>query len=295
MPIRFVAILILLLSSFVLSQTPKEVEAEGLTGKLFRYEKFSSKFVIPRNVDVWVPEDYSPGKKYSVLYMHDGQNLFIPALSYTKIDWGVDETVSRLMREGKIRDTIVVGIWNTPLRVPEYMPQKAAKYASKEMLAKAPKGFVESLDSDDYLRFIVSELKPFIDRNYRTRKKRKHTFIMGSSMGGLISCYAISEYPKVFGGAGCVSTHFPAGEGIVIEYLKDNLPSPGKHKIYFDYGTEALDAQYEPYQKKMDAVMRERGWREGKNWITRKFVGADHSEKAWKARVHIPIEFFLGR
>ena len=114
-------------------------------------------------------------------------------------------------------------------------------------------------------------------------------------MGGLISCYAISEYPKVFGGAGCISTHFPAGEGVVIDYFKENLPSPKNHKIYFDYGTEALDAQYEPYQKKMDLVMKKRGWTRGKNWITRKFQGADHSERAWRKRIHIPLEFLLGK
>ena len=277
------------------TMSANEVKAEGLTGRLFRYESFKSRFVPPRNVDVWLPPDYTPGKLYAVLYMHDGQNVFIPELSYTKIDWGVDETVAKLLAEGKIVDTIVVGIWNTPNRFGEYMPQKAVRYASKATLEKVPKEMLESLDSDDYLRFLVEELKPFIDSAYPTSPNRADTFIMGSSMGGLISCYAISEYPKVFGGAGCISTHWPAGDGVVIDYLRENLPDPEDHRIYFDYGTETLDAKYEPYQRKMDKVMISKGYKEGGNWMTRKFEGADHSEKSWRARLGIPLTFLLGK
>ncbi|MDW8466083.1 MAG: alpha/beta hydrolase-fold protein [Chloroherpetonaceae bacterium] len=151
------------------------------------------------------------------------------------------------------------------------------------------------MQSDNYLRFLVEELKPFIDSTYRTRPEQSHTFIMGSSMGGLISLYAICEYPHIFGGAACLSTHFPAADGAVIEYMKSHLPDPATHKIYFDYGTETLDAQYEPYQQRADAVMRQRGFIEGKNWITRKFPGDEHSERAWRKRVHIPLLFLLGK
>ena len=117
---------------------------------------------------------------------------------------------------------------------------------------------------------------------------------MGSSMGGLISAYALCEYPHVFGGAGCVSTHFPAGKGAVIDYLAKNLPKPGAHKLWFDYGTETLDALYEPYQRRMDAVMKAAGYTEGRDWITKKFPGAEHSEKSWRARVDQPLTFLLG-
>ena len=91
--------------------------------------------------------------------------------------------------------------------------------------------------SDHYLRFIVEELKPYVDAHYRTLPDQHNTFIMGSSMGGLISLYAMCEYPHVFGGAGCVSTHFPIGRGIALKYMQDNLPDPKTHKFYFDYGT----------------------------------------------------------
>lgn len=277
----------------ICGQSPQDIKAKGLTGKLIRYESFPSTNVAPRNVDVWLPLDFDKKKKYSVLYMHDGQNLFIPELSYTKIDWGVDETVTKLSKDGEIRPTIVVGVWNTSRRVEEYMPQKSLQYASKEQAAKAPKGF--EVISDKYLKFLVEELKPFIDKNYPTRKDRKNTSIMGSSMGGLISCYAVSEYPKVFGSAGCVSTHFPAGEGITLKYFENGIPKAGKHRIYFDFGTVGLDAQYEPYQVQMDAIMEKKGYTSGKDWTTKKFEGADHSEKAWRARLDIPIKFLLSK
>lgn len=287
------ALLLLCFPIHCFAQTPKQISGGGITGKLFRYEKFPSKFVEARNIDVWLPENYSKNKKYAVLYMHDGQNLFNPNEAFGGVEWNIDETLQRLISGKKARAAIVVGIWNTPKRIVEYAPQKAFDLVNREgiknsALIKKKEGL-----SDKYLRFIVSELKPFIDKNYVTRRDRANTFIMGSSMGGLISLYAISEYPQIFGGAGCVSTHFPLGEGVMLEYMKKHLPAPRNHKIYFDYGTRTLDATYEPFQKKADAIMRDKGYTPGKNWITRKFEGAEHSEKSWSARAEIPLVFLL--
>lgn len=281
------------LASF--AQTPKKVSGEGVTGELWRYAKFPSKFVETRNVDVWLPAGYSKNKKYAVLYMHDGQNLFNPKESYTGVDWGVDEALTKLIAEGKARETIVVGIWNTPKRIAEYAPQKAYDLINRKGIKPSSLARADEALSDQYLKFIVTELKPFIDKNYSTKTDRANTFIMGSSMGGLISLYAISEYSNIFGGAGGVSTHFPLSEGIMLEYMKKFLPSPKTHKIYFDYGTETLDASYEPFQKQADRIMKKKGFKQGKNWITRKFEGEEHSERSWRKRVHIPLEFLLGK
>jgi predicted alpha/beta superfamily hydrolase len=272
-------------------------DAPGVTGALVRHENFASKHVAPRHVDVWLPPGYEKdnGKRYPVLYMHDGQNLFDPKLAYTGVDWGVDEALTRLVAEGKARPAIVVGVWNTPKRVAEYMPQRAVESAGAAALAAFRKQFDSEPLADNYLKFLVTELKPFVDANYRTRAGRADTFVMGSSMGGLISLYAAAEYPEVFGGVGAVSTHWPAGDGIVIEYLKRKLPSPKTHRIYYDFGTATLDSQYEPYQRRVDEVMRAAGYREGKNWVTRKFEGAEHNERAWRARVEIPLLFLLGK
>ena len=143
-------------------------------------------------------------------------------------------------------------------------------------------------------------MKPIIDKKYSVYTDVKHTFISGSSMGGLISVYAICEYPNIFGGAACLSTHWPGIFSLqnnpipnaFLTYLKNHLPNPKNHKIYFDYGTETLDAMYEPLQIKVDEIMNTKGFTT-KNWMTKKYEGADHSEKSWNKRLNIPLEFLL--
>jgi len=266
-------------------------------GRLVTYKTFSSRFVDPREVDVWLPPGYDsdPSAKYPVIYMQDGQNLFHPGSSFTGVAWGVDKAMVQLIGEGRIRPAIIVGIWNTPKRIAEYMPQKAVAIANTDSLAGIPIATHDPIVSDNYLKFMVEEVKPFVDSMYRTLPGRADTFVMGSSMGGLISAYAMSEYPEVFGGAGCLSTHWPAGDGAVIAYLKAHLPDPKTHKFYFDHGTLTLDAGYAVYQKQMDAVLAAGGYEPGTNWISRVYEGADHSERSWSKRVNVPLEFFLAK
>jgi predicted alpha/beta superfamily hydrolase len=147
--------------------------------------------------------------------------------------------------------------------------------------------------SDSYLRFLVDELKPLVDAHYRTLPGRQHTFVMGSSMGGLISLYAVEEYLDVFGGAGCLSTHWPAGGNLLVDAMGARLPRPGAHRLYFDYGTATLDADYEPYQVRMNGHLEAAGYSRGRDWMTGKFEGAEHNEGAWRARVETPLRFLL--
>lgn len=270
---------------------------------LLRYKNFSSELVRSRNIDVWLPPDYDPKRPegYPVFYMHDGQNLFIPELSYTGITWEVAPTLTRLISEGAIEPVIVVGIWNTPQRFPEYMP------ASPEI--GFPESVVEDLAnqevillSDQYLEFIVNELKPEIDSQFNTRTDRESTFTIGASMGGLISLYALVNYPDIFGGAGCVSTHWPVGHteiqdlmaDLLVGYFTETIFPPEHHRIYFDYGTDGLDSLYENHQLKMDAAMAERGYVNGSDlWLTLKFEGADHSEDSWRKRFDGIATFLL--
>lgn len=257
---------------------------------IHKYVDFKSENVSSRTIEVLLPPNYDAKKKYPVLYMHDGQMLFDADITWNKKEWGVDEVVTDLIRKDKIKPVIVVGIWYGN-RYSEYMPAKP-----KAILDTIPKveKYNQDIRSDEYLKFIVEELKPFIDSRYSTLKDAKNTFVLGSSMGGLISCYAISEYPKVFGGAACMSTHWPALEGVFLNYVAENLPNPKSHKIYFDFGTETLDSLYQPYQEKVDMMMQKRGYQKGKNWMTKKFEGHEHDENAWRKRLHIPLEFLLG-
>ncbi len=256
-----------------------------------------SKFVAPRRVDVWLPPGYdaNAAERYPVVYLHDGQNLFDPATSYGGVPWSADVAMARLMAARLTRGAIIVGVWNTGARFAEYLPQKAVSATAYADLVAQFKLSPAPPQGDAYLKYLVTELKPFIDRSYRTRPERAHTFTMGSSMGALISAYALCEYPEIFGGAGCVSIHWPLGDGMAIDWFARHLPKPGAHRLYFDFGTETLDATYEPYQRRVDAVMRAAGYREGVDWLTCKFAGAEHSERSWRERVDIPLAFLLGK
>jgi predicted alpha/beta superfamily hydrolase len=265
------------------------------TGRAITLGMVRSQYVAPRRVDVWLPDGYdAPGApRYGVLYMHDGQNLFDPSLGFGGAEWKVDEVLGGLLAERAVRPTIVVGVWNTPARFAEYMPQAAVLADTIETGVGGMRVARRDVQSDAYLRFLVEELKPMIDRQFRTNPTRGATTIMGSSMGGLISGYAIARYPEVFGGAGCVSTHWPAGRGSVVDWLGDHLPPPATHRLWFDHGTATLDSLYAPYQSRMDARLRAAGYAEGRQVMSRVYPGAEHSERSWAARLREPLQFLL--
>lgn len=250
-----------------------------------------AKDIAQRHIHVWLPASYSgnTNQRYPVLYMHDGQNLFDPETSYVGWDWGVDEALTASGEE-----VIVVGIHNIPpVRLLDYFPEKAADTHWDDLKASYPDIDRQTLTGDEYLSYLVDAVKPAIDARYRTKADREHTSIMGSSMGGLISLYAISEYPDVFGSAGMVSTHWPIADGILVDYFATRLPDPSTHRLYFDYGTNTLDWNYEGYQDQMDKALAAAGYERGINWTTRKFDGHDHSERSWRSRVDVPLRFLL--
>ncbi len=273
------------------------------SGSVERIEKFPSRFVEPRHVDVWLPEGYGPGKRYNVLYMHDGQMLFDAGTTWNKQAWNVDVTMSRLIKEERIADTIVVGIWNRgKFRHSEYFPQKFLPFVAEPLRSQfIEKSLEGKARADDYLRFIVEELKPAIDRKYLTRPEAASTFMMGSSMGGLISVYAMNEYPRVFGGAAGISTHWMGGMQpnaalplAAFNYLRDHLAGPEHHRLYMDHGTTELDAAYGVYQGFVDEIVRGRGYTAA-NSMSRRFDGAGHNERDWARRLEIPVLFLMGK
>jgi predicted alpha/beta superfamily hydrolase len=272
------------------------VKNPDLIGTLHHFPSVPSQYINLRSVEVWLPPDYDQGDAngYAVLYMHDGQNLFEPQKSYIGVDWGLDETMAVLNQKREIRPTIVVGIWNTPLRMREYLPQRPfCDHRSQHLRNRVITRYGGMPISDNYLRFLVYELKPFIDSRYRTRPAREFTFLMGSSMGGLISLYAICEYPHVFGGAGCLSTHWPIAQKSFSTYLNEKLPKPGRHKLYLDYGNEVDNAGYRYKQKRVERILKGKGYKFGLDWYGSWYVGDPHSETAWRDRVHVPLRFLL--
>lgn len=286
---------------------PAQTIQQVSSGKLIHIERFQSKYVEARNVDIWLPEGYDGKKPFDVLYMHDGQMLFDSAATWNKQTWNADDVATALMNEGLVRNFLIVGVWNAgSKRHSDYFPQRPFEQLSaieKDTVTKQLQraGRTNELfqpQSDRYLQFLVTELKPFIDANYRVHKTKEHTFIAGSSMGALISMYAVCEYPTVFGGAACLSTHWlgtfsnennpvPAA---FIRYFQQQLPALQQHRLYFDCGDQTLDAFYPPYQKQVDALLQQYN---SKHWKTVFFPGTDHSEKAWNKRLVIPFQFLF--
>jgi predicted alpha/beta superfamily hydrolase len=250
-------------------------------------------------VTIWLPPGYDAGKqRYPVVYMHDAQNLFFPERSNFNKVWAADKSALRLIAAKKLSPFIIVGI-NQPgeARYAQYFPQALAEAASTELRGKIDAMTKQPLYGDAYLRWIVGTLKPMIDLAYRTKKDRDHTAIAGSSMGGLISCYAFTRYPKVFGRAACVSTHWPlaspeqiaAHKAEIVKLWSDEfargLGKPNGRRLWMDHGDKTLDAYYPPYQAEMTRAVAALSWTEGKDFTARAYPGAEHEENAWAARM----------
>lgn len=299
------------LAGLALLPLATSVRADAPTeGRLVEHPQMASAHVQARDVTVWLPPGYDASDaRYPVLYMHDGQNLFDGSRAAYGKEWGVDEHVARLSANGQMRTPVVVGVGNTPLRLREYIPADLIRALPEDMRADIQSIYGGEPLSDAYLRFMVEELKPFIDRTYRTRTRRDDTVVMGSSMGGLISLYAMMKHPGVFGAAGCVSTHWPIRidqitdeaalapwrERLVSAWtgvVRNGLPNPPGHRLYFDRGDETLDAFYAVFQSRIDQTIRAEGWGPDR-FRSLVFPGAEHNEASWNQRLDAPLTFLL--
>ena len=250
----------------------KRSDSVGIIGKVEYHKEVYSRH-LDKNLDffVWLPQGYksNEAKKFPVLYMHDGQNLIDPKTSYAGNDWQVDETATRLIKEHKIKEIIVVGIYNTSDRLEEY--------------SDTEKG-------EKYLNFIIEELKPFIDAKYRTESDNKNTAIMGSSMGGLISFIAAWKHPEVFSMAACMSSSFYYNDEKVFKMI-DEYEGSRKHiKFYIDHGEDGLLRG-----QKMFCKLTQLGYIIGTDIDYFYARGAEHNEKEWAKRLERPLLFFFGK
>ncbi|CAN5305045.1 alpha/beta hydrolase-fold protein [soil metagenome] len=279
-------------------------------GRLVEHPDMASAHAATRNVTVWLPPGYDAGDaRYPVLYMHDGQNLFDASRTQYG-EWCVDEHLGRLIANGQVRAPIVVGAWNTPLRLREYVPADLIAALPDDMRGDVQAIYGGAPLSDSYLAFLTEELKPFIDRTYRTLPGQADTMIAGSSTGGLMSMYAVMKRSEVFGACACLSTHWPLKiEGLTpgpeldawrerlvaawIGVISAGLPDPALcHYFYFDHCDETLDAFYAAFQVKVDETFRARGYGPDQ-FQTLVFPGAQHNETSWNARLDVPLKFLL--
>lgn len=279
--------------------------------RLDRHAQFPSQYVQSRDVTVFVPDECQAKTRCAVVYMLDGQNLYTPS-QYSGADWGVADTVPKLIREGRIPPTIIVGIDNIEARTREYMPERVYHLLPKDYQVRV-RAFEsgEAPNSDNFLKFVVTELKPFVDGKYSTYADADHTAIMGSSSGGHIALYAQGEYPHVFGASASLSmpwlmaspakdeAHIKADAAVLRTawsmWLKTSRMKPVRNRIYTDQGTVELDSLFTPYEAAITPVFPSAGWTEGRDFKAEIFDGARHSETDWCKRLDVPLVFMLKR
>jgi len=245
-----------------------------ITGNVHYRKNFNGKDILPRDIIVWLPPSYDSlsNKKYPVLYMQDGQNVFDPGTSSFGVDWQIDETTDSLIKIKAIEEIIVVGIYNTYQRGSEYN-QTDLGYA--------------------YMRFIVKELKPFIDSTYRTLPDRKNTAVGGSSSGGLISFMMLWEYPDIFSKAACISPAFKISDIDFVSSVKNYSGNKKDIKIYIDNGGVGLEKELQPGIDEMLIALKDKGYMENQDLLWVKDSSAEHDEAAWAKRVYRFLEFFF--
>lgn len=274
-------------------------DAADAMGRFVEIPQMTPPGLPAQRLTIWLPPGYDrTARRYPVLYMHDGHNLFDLAHSNFNKIWAADKAMLQAMRHG-IDAHIIVGIWAPGAdRYRQYLPQFAAERAEGALAQGiAQLAAAKPILSARYLEWLADELKPWVDRHYRTRSGAVDTAIAGSSMGGLMSCYAIVERPDIYGRAACVSAHWPmifpgpedasraAASAIWTQWLAAKLGPANGRRVWMDHGTATLDQYYAPYQAVVDQQFLAAGWQRGSEWRSEVYVGAEHEENAWRDRL----------
>jgi len=284
----------------VLATVPTPLSASRMAARMLDFDGVKAAPLPDQRLSIWLPPGYdASSKRYRVLYMHDAQNLFDPAVSNFNKVWAADTAMLGHAKATGEDPWVIVGIWSPGAdRYRQYMPQPAYNAAGPDLQAQMDAfGNGKSIVSHAYIDWIAGTLKPWVDQHLRTQTGPQETAIIGSSMGGLISLYAFLEHPQIFGRAGCVSTHWPGtapqevGQtnaemlGIWLDFIGERLGQPSNRKLWFDHGNATLDAHYPPYQAAIDAQIAATDWIRRQHWESRFYPGAEHEENAWKERL----------
>jgi predicted alpha/beta superfamily hydrolase len=248
-----------------------------LTNQLRRHGDFYSSFLgNSRDVIIFVPADYEfSERRYPVLYLQDGQNLFDPQTSFAGAAWHADETTQKLIWRGEIEPLIIVGVYNTAARIDEYTPTRGWGGQGGR--------------ADLYGRFLIEELKPFVDGHYRTIPGRECTGIGGSSLGGLLALYLGLRRASVFSRVAAISPSVWWGNGVIfreIFELYGKLPV----RIWLDIGTrEGLRIRSQ--MRRLRDLLQTKGWRRGKDLFYLEARGGYHNEISWGGRFDRVLQF----
>jgi len=251
-----------------------------LTGNIKIHEGFESRFLPARNLIVYLPPDYENNKsrRYPVLYVQDGQNMFDAATSFLPgREWHMDEEAQKLISQGAIEPLIIVGISSGGLaRVNEFTPAMAA--------GPRPTGH-----ADLYGRMLVEEIKPFIDTRYRTIASAPQTSLAGTSLGGLATLYLGLKYKNVFGKLAIISPAAFWGDEFITHYVR-SLPAKTNQRIYLTIGTAEL-SEFLNSTRNLRRAIISKGWKEGSDFGYLEVDGAQHSPGERAVRVDHTLRF----
>ena len=268
-------------SALQLEAIERQTGAVHNTDSVQRHHNFISRFVpYRRDLVVYLPPEYEDSqRRYPVLYLHDGQNLFDPETAYVRgMDWKVDETADSLIRAGEIEPVIIVGIFNTGVhRIEEYTPTRDRKLGG---------GHAEL-----YGRMLIEELKPFIEQRYRTLADAHNTGLGGSSLGGLATLYLGFTYPEIFGKLAVLSPSVWWDNKAILKMIQKTQPKP-RLKIWLSMGTEESKTGVRDANLLDDALVA-KGWKEGEDLHYEVIPGAKHEEAAWAERVEPVLRFLF--
>ncbi len=250
--------------------------------QLRKHEQFRSRFLRnQRDLIVYLPPGYreQPARHFPVLYLHDGQNLFDGATSFVPgMDWHVGQTADAFILKRAVQPLIIVGIYNVgKSRVYEYTPTKAPRLGGGR--------------ADRYAKFIIQEVMPFIQREYRVLPGAPSTGIGGSSLGGLLSLYVGLKLPHVFGRLAALSPSVWWNQRVIHRFA-DAAPVELRPRIWLDIGTREGPRIVHEVEQFRD-ILLQKGWRLGKDLHYQRVEGAEHNEAAWAARVGPFLQFLF--
>ena len=249
------------------------------SGQLRKHERFRSRFLRnQRDLIVYTPPGYAdqPVRRFPVLYLHDGQNLFDGATSFIPgQDWHVGQTADESINARTVEPLIIVGMYNTRARIREYTPTHVPKLGGGR--------------ADCYAKFLIEEVKPFVEREYRTLPGPQHTGIGGSSLGGLVSLYLGLQHRTIFGIIAALSPSVWWNQLVILRFVKSMHVGP-RPRMWLDIGTREGPRIVQHVERFRD-VLLETGWRLEYDLHYERVEGAEHNELAWAKRVGPFLQF----